>query len=827
MANAVEYSSYMAQNYLQYALSVITDRAIPDARDGLKPVQRRILYSAWQMGLLPSSAHRKSARIVGEVLGKYHPHGDAAVYMAMVRMAQGFVSRYPLIDGHGNFGSIDGDPPAAMRYTEARLSTYGESFLHDLKHDTVMFRPNFDGSLNEPVVLPAVIPNLLANGATGIAVGLQTNIPPHNVGELIDALIYLQRNPDCTVDDLMQYVKGPDFPTGGVIIGSDGIRKVYTTGEGQIVIRGETEILPGSRGKQDLIIRSVPYMTNKAELVEEIAKLVDSGKLDGVDDVRDESDHEGIRIVLELKRNTDANYILNFLYRYTGLQQNFSVRMIALVGGRPKTLTLKDALSEYLTFKQHVVLKRAEHGVRKGKEKLHVLYAMKKAVDALDDVISIIRASKNAEDARRRLMDFLQIDETQARAILDMTLQRLIGAEITKILEEIRTTEQLVAEFQAIIDQPEKLYAQVEKELLEAKAKFGDKRRTTILASEKPAQQLVKIEQVVDKSPVIVSLSAAGYIKNHPNVDVHKPSQNDAPRILVSGTNADRALLFTSVGNVYGFAVSNVEKHHGTARGTLVRRIVQIPTSHDIVGFVLAGEHNKNARVFMSTAKGFIKSTLLEEYIAQRTMIQGINLEEGDQLVRAWIPDNDDEFILLTTKQHMGILFPIDQVPVTGRVTRGVIGIRLREGDTVVSANSLKSSDTILILGTNGQIARYPVSGLSHQNRGGKGTRKVPRTMPGHFVFPVRTGQIGVFTANNDFVVLDQNTVSGKLWDIPKKLRGQEVILAWEIPGAASILAETATDEPEESSSPTPTADSSPGIDTSGQTKWILFTTKE
>lgn len=827
MANAVEYSSYMAQNYLQYALSVITDRAIPDARDGLKPVQRRILYSAWQMGLLPSSAHRKSARIVGEVLGKYHPHGDAAVYMAMVRMGQDFVSRYPLIDGHGNFGSIDGDPPAAMRYTEARLSTYGESFLHDLKHDTVMFRPNFDGSLNEPVVLPAVIPNLLANGATGIAVGLQTNIPPHNVCELIDALIYLQRNPDCTVDDLMQYVKGPDFPTGGVIIGSDGIRKVYTTGEGQIVIRGEAEILPGSRGKQDLIIRSVPYMTNKAELVEEIANLVDSGKLDGVDDVRDESDHEGIRIVLELKRNTDANYILNFLYRYTGLQQNFSVRMIALVGGRPKTLTLKDALSEYLTFKQHVVLKRAEHGVRKGKEKLHVLYAMKKAVDALDDVISIIRTSKNAEDARRRLMDFLKIDETQARAILDMTLQRLIGAEITKILEEIRTTEQLVAEFQAIIDQPEKLYAQVEKELLEAKAKFGDKRRTTILASEKPAKQLVKIEQVVDKSPVVVSLSAAGYIKNHPNVNVHKPSQNDAPRILLSGTNADRALLFTSVGNVYGFAVSNVEKHHGMARGTLVRRIVQIPTSHDIVGFVLAGEHNKNARVFMSTAKGFIKSTLLEEYIAQRTMIQGINLEEGDQLVRAWIPDNDDEFILLTTKQHMGILFPIDQVPVTGRVTRGVIGIRLREGDTVVSANSLKSSDTILILGTNGQIARYPVSGLSDQNRGGKGTRKVPRTMPGHFVFPVRTGQIGVFTANNDFVVLDQNTVSGKLWDIPKKLRGQEVILAWEIPGVASVLAEMPTDEPEESSSPTPTADSSPGIDTSGQTTWTLFTTEE
>lgn len=814
MAKAVEYSDYIEKNYLQYALSVITDRAIPDARDGLKPVQRRILYSTGQMGLTFASPHRKSARIVGEVLGKYHPHGDSAVYMAMVRMAQDFSSRYPLIDGHGNFGSVDGDPPAALRYTEARLSRVGESFLDDLQNDTVMFRPNFDGTLNEPVVLPAVIPNLLANGATGIAVGMQTNIPPHNVGELIDALVFLQKNPDCTVEDLMQYVKGPDFPTGGVVIGINGIRDIYATGEGRIVVRGETETLPAARGKRELIIRSIPYQTNKASLVEEIAGLIDSGKLQGVEDVRDESDQDGTRIVLELKRNADSDWVLNYLYRYTNLQQTFVARMIALVGGRPKTLSLKEALNEYLSFKQHVVLKRSEHGVRQGKEKLHVLYALKKAVDVLDYVIAIIRSSKNTQEARTRLMEFLNIDEIQAKAILDMTLQRLIGAEINKILDDIKATEKLVAEFQAIIDHPEKLHAQVEKELLEAKDKFGDERRTTIVHSDKPLKQLTKPEAVVDRSPVFVSLSAAGYLKKHANADAHRIHQNDAPKVLVSGTNADRVLLFTSNGQVYGFPVSELESHHGTSRGTFLRRIVQIPGSQEIVGFTLVGDHNKNSRIFMATANGFVKSTLLEEYIAQRTTIQAINLEDDDRVVRAWIPEDDDELLLLTTEGHFGILFPIDQVPTTGRVTRGVYGMRLRDGDTVLTATSLKESDDILVLGTNVRGLRTRVSTLVTQNRGGRGTQKIPRTMPGHFVIKASNGELGLFTVTNDFVTMPQSTVNRRNWALPDGFQADEIVQAWAIPGTSMSSPESETEEEK---------DVEKGTSQPEQTGWKLF----
>lgn len=779
MSATVEYSKHLSQNYLQYALSVITDRAIPDVRDGLKPVQRRILYASGEMGLRPDSPHRKSARIVGEVLGKFHPHGDDAVYQTMVRLIQDFTTRYPLMDGQGNFGSMDGDPPAALRYTEARLSRLGNAFLEYLKDDAVEFKDNFDGSLPEPTVLPTPIPNLLANGVTGIAVGMQTSIPPHNLGELIDALVFLQANPDARTSDLMQFIEGPDFPTGGIVVGRDGILQAYNTGEGTITVRGKYEVRDLPRGKKEIVVTEIPYQVNKASLVEQISKLADDGKLNGVDDVRDESDGDGVQVVIELRRDANPDLVVRNLIRFTSFQQSFSIRMIALVDGRPKTLTLKQALSEFLSFKQETVLRRAKHEVKNAKERLHILEAIKKANDAIDEVIRIIRSSKTPQEARIRIMEFLHIDEVQARAILSMTLQKLIGAEIANIEQEIREVTKLLEANLDIINNEKTLMRVVEDELLEAKALFADERRTTI-TSKDPQKTLTTPEPRFYKlSPVYhLSVSGLGYIKKHKSLDGHRVLQADAPRFLDSGRDHDRVLLFLDTGEALGFDVSQIEEHHALARGTLLRRLEPEIGGRKVVGFAVAKQLDDERLVATVTRNGYIKATPLSEYISNRTFIKALAINDDDKLVAAWVFDPNATVLLVTEQEH-AIAFPGDQVPITGRATRGAIGIRM-VNNQVVWAGNVKATDRLVISSQTGQSRVLKISSIEPQNRGGRGRRVLPKKFLVELAMLVSRATENVVSVSkeNDFSVHDaKDTLSFDnpllLWAVPAIL-GEE-----------------------------------------------------
>lgn len=720
----------MKRSYIDYAMSVIVDRALPDVRDGLKPVQRRILYGMSELGIRPDRPHRKSARIVGDVMGKYHPHGDSAIYDAMVRMAQDFSFRYPLVDGHGNFGSVDGDPPAAMRYTEARLAQIAMEMLRDIDKETVDFVPNFDESLEQPSVLPARIPNLLVNGAAGIAVGMATNIPPHNLTEVIDGLIMLIENPEATTEQLMSVIRGPDFPTGAQILGRDGIKEAYTTGRGRVRVRGKARIEQMSNGRQRIIVTELPYQVNKANLISKIAELHRDKTVEGISDLRDESDRTGMRIVIELRRDANARVVLNRLYRHSQLETTFGVIMLALVDGEPRVLTLKEVLSHYLKHQEEVVIRRTRYELRKAEERAHILEGLRIALDHIDEIIALIRGSKNDAEAKQGLMERFGLTEKQAVAILDMQLRRLTGLEREKIEEEYQQLLKTIARLKEILGDINLVYEVIRTELEEVKEKFGDERRTEITAS---AEEIVDEDLIADED-VVITMTHFGYIKRLPTT-VYRPQRRGGRGIAAMGTRDEDfvehlfvtsthsyVLFFSNKGKVYRVKGYEIPEVGRTARGTAIVNLIDLPRDERVQTAIPVRQYDDGHYLVMATKKGIIKKTVLSEYDSPRHGLIGINLEDDDELVGVRLTDGS-EHILLVTAQGQAIRFPEDTVRGMGRATRGVIGVRLDDDDYVVGMDVVRPGAELLVVSERGYGKRTRLDEYRVTNRGGKGIR--------------------------------------------------------------------------------------------------------
>lgn len=721
----------MKRSYINYAMSVIVERALPDVRDGLKPVHRRILYGMHELGLPPDKPHKKSARIVGEVMGKYHPHGDSAIYDSMVRMAQVFSYRYPLVDGHGNFGSVDGDPPAAMRYTEARLSKLALEMLADIDKDTVDFVPNFDDTLQQPAVMPARFPNLLVNGAEGIAVGMATKIPPHNLREVIDALVCLIDEPEADIKHLMRYVKGPDFPTGGFIMGRDGIESAYKTGRGAIHVRARALIEDSTGGRQRIVVTEIPYMVNKATLIEKIADLVRDKKIDGISDIRDESDREGMRIVIELRRDARANVVLNQLYKHTQLQDSFGVIMLALVDGEPRVLNLKEVLSYYLEHQKEVVVRRTQFELAKAEERAHILEGLRIAIDHLDEVIKIIRNSQNDEIAAKTLMERFGLSDKQAVAILDMRLRRLTGLEREKIEEEYANLLKTIARLREILGDIHKVMEVVKGELLDVRSRFGDKRHTEITA---PAEELAD-EDLIAEQDIIVTLTHEGYIKRIAastyraqrrggrGITAMSTKETDFVEHLFVTTTHAHILFFTNRGRVYRLRGHELPEAGRTARGTAIVNLLQVEKGDMISAVVPIKSLEVEKELLMATRRGVVKKTTLTEFDNIRVGgIIAINLDPGDELVGVHLVDQGQE-IMLVTEHGMSIRFSQEDVRSMGRAARGVKGIELEHGDTVVGIDIVKPGAELLVITKNGYGKRTPLDEYRRQGRGGRGIK--------------------------------------------------------------------------------------------------------
>ena len=649
----------MKRSYIDYSMSVIVSRALPDVRDGLKPVQRRIIYSMYELGVRHDKPHKKCARLVGEAMGKYHPHGDSAIYDALVRMAQPFNMRYPLVDGHGNFGSVDGDPPAAMRYTEARLTAMAEELLVDLDKDTVDFVPNFDESLQEPAVLPARIPNLLINGSAGIAVGMATNIPPHNLGETVDALVALIDDPDLTSADLMEYIKGPDFPTGGLIVGIEPVKSLYTTGRGVMKIRATARVEKDRSGKQHIIIDELPYQVNKARLIENIADLVRDRKIQGITDLRDESDRTGLRVVLEVRKDVDAEVVLNQLFRYTQLEVSFGGIMLALVNGRPEVLTLKDMLSYYIAHREEVVSRRTKFELNKAEERAHILAGLEIALDNIDEAISIIRQSADGKEARERLMDRFGLDEIQAKAILDMRLERLTGLERDKIIEERHALLKDIEYLRAVLSSETMILGIIKQELEEVKEKYADPRRTRIVAK----VEEISDEDLIVEQEVCVILTGMGYIKRMP-LDIYRNQrrgglgstamqtrEEDWVEKVASTTTRDSLLLFTSHGKAYPLKVFDIPEAGRQGKGLHISRLVALDKDEKVTALIPVPDDPENAGdLFFVTKQGMCKRTPFSEYSRPRkTGLRAINLKKGDSLILARLVEDGDQILIGTS----------------------------------------------------------------------------------------------------------------------------------------------------------------------------------
>jgi DNA gyrase subunit A len=720
----------MRQSFMDYAMSVIIARALPDVRDGLKPVHRRVLYAMYDMGNVYNSPYKKSARLVGDIIGKYHPHGDAAVYDTIVRMAQDFSMRYPLVDGQGNFGSIDGDPPAAMRYTEIRMAQLADEILADIERDTVEFVPNYDDSLREPAVLPSRIPNLLVNGASGIAVGMATNIPPHNLGEVIDGIIALVENPDITIKELMKLIPGPDFPTGGFIHGKEAIVQAYTEGRGIVQMRGKafTETVKRT-GKEQLIISEIPFMVNKTRLIEQIAQLVQEKKVDGISDLRDESDREGMRIVIELKRDAVSEIILNQLYKHTALQESFGVNMLAIVEGRPKLLNLKQALLAFVEHRKDVVTRRTAYDLRKAEERLHILEGLRIALDNLDAVIRLIRQSQDPKAAKEGLMASFGLSEIQAQAILDMRLQRLTGLERGKILQEHRDTVELINQLRAILADEKEIYKIVVDELKEIKVKFGDERRTQIVAR----AEEISIEDLIVDEDMAVTISHDGYIKRNP-VTLYRAQrrggkgkigattkEEDFVEYLFIASMHSYILFFTTTGKVYWIKVHELPQASRAARGRPIVNLLNLKAGEKVSAFLSVREFQNGRYVVFATKRGLIKKTELMAYANPRANgIRAIALEDQDEVIGVRLTDGQQE-IILSTAAGQSIRFPEEQVRPTGRDTYGVLGMRLDDGDGVVSMEILSLGYDILSVADHGLGKRTKVDEYRLQSRGGRG----------------------------------------------------------------------------------------------------------
>jgi DNA gyrase subunit A len=725
----IDINEEMKHSYLDYAMSVIVGRALPDVRDGLKPVHRRILYAMHQLGLTPDRPHRKSAHIVGEVMSKFHPHGDMAIYDALVRMAQDFASRYPLVDGHGNFGSVDGDAPAAMRYTEARMARITMAMLADIEKNTVDFLPNYDGSNEEPKVLPARIPNLLVNGSSGIAVGMATNIPPHNLGEVIDGVIRLIDNPDITIPELMQVIKGPDFPTGGKIMGRQGIREAYQTGRGAIKVRAQATVEKIGGGKSAIVVHEIPFMVNKARLIEKIAELVREKKIDGITDLRDESDRRGMRIVIELRRDAKPRVILNQLYKHTQMQETFGVIMLALVDGQPQVLNLRQMLGHYLEHQKEVVVRRTRFDLEKAEARAHIVEGLRIALDHIDEVINTIRASRTVEIAKNALMEKFGLSEKQAQAILDMRLQRLTGLERDKLEEEYKELLDRIACLRGVLADERKVLQIIRDELTEMRQKFADPRRTVISDED----TTLEAEDLIPEEEVVITITNQGYIKRMP-LDTYRSQKRGGRGITAMGTKEEdfvRHLFITSThhyflffsnrGKVYRLKVHEIPEAGRQAKGTALVNLIYIGPQERITAVIPVREFSNGLYLFMATRFGVVKKTELEQFdTSRRDGIIAIKLDDQDELVEVKLTSGREE-IILGTRQGLAIRFPEEEVHPYGRTARGVKGITLQPGDTVVAMDIVRPDGDVLVVTANGYGKRTPVSDYRLQSRGGKG----------------------------------------------------------------------------------------------------------
>ena len=731
----VDLQKTMETSYVNYAMSVIASRALPDARDGLKPVQRRILYAMIELNNGPDKPHRKCARIVGDTMGKYHPHGDSSIYGALVNLAQPWSTRYPLVDGHGNFGSVDGDGAAAMRYTEARLSKISMEMLSDINKDTVNFDPNFDETEKEPAVLPSRFPNLLVNGTTGIAVGMATNIPPHNLRETIQAVVKIIDNKieekETTIEELLEIVKGPDFPTGAMILGTRGIEEAYRTGRGKIKVRAVTNIEAMANGKNSIIVTELPYMVNKARLIEKIAELVRDKKIDGITMIRDESDREGMRICIELRRDVNANVILNQLYKHTQLQDTFGVIMLALVDGQPKVLSLPEALNVYLHHQEDVVTRRTKYDLNKAEERAHILRGLLIALDHIDEVIKIIRSSKTSAEAKASLIERFALDDVQAQAIIDMRLRALTGLEREKIEQEYAELMKKIAELKAILADEKLLLGVIRKEIIEIADKYGDGRRTSIGFDESD----IRDEDLIPNEPTVVAISKLGYIKRM-TVDNFKSQHRGGKGIkgmqtieedfiedMFMTTTHHYILFFTNKGRVYRLKAYEIPEAGRTARGTAIVNLLQLLPEERVTAGISIKEYDDNRYLFMATKSGIIKKTKIREYEnIRKTGLQAIILREDDELIGVKATDGERD-ILLVTKQGVCIRFNEQDVRATGRSSMGVIGMNLNEEDELVAMQMDTQGQYMLIVSENGYGKLTDWNEFTCQKRGGKGVK--------------------------------------------------------------------------------------------------------
>ena len=779
----VNLSEVMSTSYIDYAMSVIVARALPDVRDGLKPVHRRILYAMQEAGMGSNKPYKKSARIVGEVLGKYHPHGDTSVYDAIVRMAQDFSIRYPLADGHGNFGSVDGDPAAAMRYTEVRMSKIAELMLQDIDKDTVDFVPNYDESLKEPSVLPAKFPQLLVNGSAGIAVGMATNIPPHNMREVIDGVLMLIDNPETTVDELMTVVKGPDFPTGGQILGLEGVRSAYRTGRGVVPMRAEAHIETMSSGKAQIIVNELPYQVNKARLVEKIAELVRDKTIEGITALRDESDRSGMRIVMELRRDANANVILNQLYKHTQMQDSFGVIMLALVDGRPRVLNLKEVLHYYLAHQEDVITRRTKYELAKAEARAHILEGLTIALDHLDAVITTIRSSRTADIAKAALMDGFSLSDKQAQAILDLRLQRLTGLEREKIQEEYQEVLKTIDYLKSVLADESKIFGIIKDELTKVKEQFGDDRRTRITLDASD----MAVEDLIAEEDVVLTLTHGGYVKRIP-LDTYRnqkrggrgvtgmgTKETDFVEHLLITTTHRTVLFFTNRGLVYRLKGYDIPESARQAKGTAIVNLLPLSGGETITAVIPVEAFREDRYLFMATRKGIVKKTVLKEFdTARKGGLIALTLDEDDDLIGVKATDGERQ-IVIGTRDGLAIAFEEGDVRVMGRQAHGVYGIRLSDMDEVVGMDTLRPEHQILTVTEEGYGKRTAVSEYRIQQRGGKGiinmkvTEKTGAVVGLKVVHPeqelmlITTGGIVIRTNVDEISVISRNTQGVKV----------------------------------------------------------------
>jgi len=720
----------MRQSYLDYSMSVIVGRALPDVRDGLKPVHRRVLFSMYEQKNTRSRPHRKSARIVGDVIGKYHPHGDQSVYDTIVRLAQDFSMRYPLVDGQGNFGSIDGDPPAAMRYTEVRMERITGEMLEDIEKETVDYRANYDESLQEPVVLPTKLPNLLLNGSSGIAVGMATNIPPHNLGELVDGLVALIQDPDIDAEELMRSIPGPDFPTGGIIYGKKGIRDAYRTGKGIVRVRGRSHIERNEKSdRESIVITELPYAVNKARLIEKIAELVREKKIEGIRDLRDESDRDGIRVVMDLKKDVNAEVLGRQLYKSTAMETTFGVINLSLVNQQPKILPLKDMLEQFLIFRKTIITRRCIFELRKAEERAHILEGIRIALDHLDQVIELIRAAYDAEQARKQLMESFSLSQIQAQNILDMRLQRLTGLEREKILDEYNDLIKEIARLKEILSNERLIYRMIQQELEDTKREYGDKRRTEI----REDTESIDPEDLIAQEDMVVTISNTGYIKRNPvsvyraqlrggkgKLGMNTKEDDFVSKLFVASTHS-YLLVFTSTGRVYWIKVHEIPQAGRAAKGRSIVNLLNLTSEESIQALLQVREFSEDRFVIMTTRRGIVKKTPLTAYSHPRVDgIIAIRLDEGDGLVGAEVTDGEKD-IMLGTRNGKLIRFYEKDIRTVGRVSRGVIGIRLAKDDLVVAKETIMPGASLLTVTENGYGKRTKTEEYRKQSRGGLG----------------------------------------------------------------------------------------------------------